>query len=227
MLFKKTKKLPIYEGDERVTYENVGNYVSFTDGKYKFTPPSWIEKLVIVEANIAKVTEEGSFAAATTEVLDHLEDIGANGLWLTPIFDNNGNANVVSHYGNRGPHTFGDDCFKATDHEERKAELRSFIKRAHEKGIYVFIDVVTYGALATSPMYQAYINGTQFEGTEGYCTRMALDADNQVIGYEFVSLGKMTDFIKKGMEPNEAYEKSKGTYGRFADAVKYIDPRKE
>ena len=33
--------------------------------------------------------------------------------------------------------------------------------------------------------------------------------------------------IKKGMEPNEAYEKSKGTYGRFGDAVKYIDPRKE
>ena len=65
------------------------------------------------------------------------------------------------------------------------------------------------------------------EMTEGYCTRMALDADNQVIGYEFVSLGKMTDFIKKGMEPNEAYEKAKGTYGRFNDAVKYIDPRKE
>ena len=38
---------------------------------------------------------------------------------------------------------------------------------------------------------------------------------------------KMTDFIKKGMEPNEAYEKSKGTYGRFAEAAKYIDPRKE
>jgi hypothetical protein len=56
---------------------------------------------------------------------------------------------------------------------------------------------------------------------------MALDEDDQVIGYEFVSLGKMTDFIKKGLEPNEAYEKSKGTYGRFADAVKYIDPRKE
>ena len=33
--------------------------------------------------------------------------------------------------------------------------------------------------------------------------------------------------IKKGMEPNEAYEKAKGTYGRFNDAVKYIDPRKE
>ena len=68
------------------------------------------------------------------------------------------------------------------------------------------------------------------EMTEGYCTRMALDENNEVIGYEFVSLGKMTDFIKKGMEPNEAYEKSKGTYGRFKEedgAVKYIDPRKE
>ena len=29
------------------------------------------------------------------------------------------------------------------------------------------------------------------------------------------------------MEPTEAYEKSKGTYGRFTDAAKYIDPRKE
>ena len=40
----------------------------------------------------------------------------------------------------------------------------------------------------------------------------------------------MTDLIKKGMEPNEAYEKSMGHYGRFNKedgAVKYIDPRKE
>ena len=55
----------------------------------------------------------------------------------------------------------------------------------------------------------------------------SLDENDQVIGYEFVSLGKMTDFIKKGMEPNEAYAKSMGTYGRFAEAAKYIDPRKQ
>ena len=77
-------------------------------------------------------------------------------------------------------------------------------------------------------MYGTKAKGVRYlEMTEGYCTRMALDENNEVIGYEFVSLGKMTDFIKKGMEPNEAYEKSKGTYGRFADAAKYIDPRKE
>ena len=42
-----------------------------------------------------------------------------------------------------------------------------------------------------------------------------------------LSLGKMTDFIKKGDDPNTAWEKAKGQYGRVADAVKIIDPRKE
>ena len=77
-------------------------------------------------------------------------------------------------------------------------------------------------------MYGTKDKGVRYlEMTEGYCTRMALDEKGEVIGYEFVSLGKMTDFIKKGMEPNEAYKKSMGTYGRFDEAAKYIDPRKE
>ena len=77
-------------------------------------------------------------------------------------------------------------------------------------------------------MYGTKEKGVRYlEMAEGYVTRMALDADNQVIGYEFVSLGKMTDFIKRGDDPNTAYEKSIGTYGRFAEAVTYIDPRKK
>ncbi|MCI9449413.1 MAG: hypothetical protein HFE30_04080 [Clostridiales bacterium] len=77
-------------------------------------------------------------------------------------------------------------------------------------------------------MYGTKAKGVRYlEMAEGYVTRMALDSDDQVIGYEFVSLGKMTDFIKKGMEPGEAYKKAMGTYGRFDDAAKYIDPRHE
>ena len=56
---------------------------------------------------------------------------------------------------------------------------------------------------------------------------IALDADDEIIGYQFVSLGKFTDFVKAGDTPNEAWEKAKGQYGRVADAVKIIDPRKE
>ena len=80
-------------------------------------------------------------------------------------------------------------------------------------------------------MYGTAKKGVRYlEMAEGYVTRLALDKDDQVIGYEFVSLGKMTDFIKKGDEPNSAWKKAMGHYGRFSEeqgAVKYIDPRKE
>ncbi|MCD7793629.1 MAG: hypothetical protein LUH46_02005 [Alistipes sp.] len=77
-------------------------------------------------------------------------------------------------------------------------------------------------------MFGTLAKGTRYlEMAEGYCTRMGLDADGEVIGYEFVHLGKMMDLIKQGMDANTAVEKAKGTYGRFAEAVKYIDPRKE
>ena len=76
-----------------------------------------------------------------------------------------------------------------------------------------------YGSLAKGPRY--------LEMTEGYVTGIALDEDDEIIGYQFVSLGKMTDFIKKGDDPNTAWEKAKGQYGRVADAVKIIDPREE
>ena len=76
-----------------------------------------------------------------------------------------------------------------------------------------------YGTLKKGPRY--------LEMAEGYCTRMALDADDEVIGYEFIHLGKFMDMVKKGMDANEALEKAKGSYGRFKEAVKYIDPRNE
>ena len=65
------------------------------------------------------------------------------------------------------------------------------------------------------------------EMTEGYCSQVALNKDNEIIGYEFISFGKMMDFIKAGMDANEAIEKAKGHYGQWDNAAKYIDPRKD
>ena len=77
-------------------------------------------------------------------------------------------------------------------------------------------------------MFGTKAKGARYlELTEGYVNRVALDEDNEIIGYEFISLGKMMDFIKKGDDAQTALEKAKGTYGRFAEAAKYIDPRKE
>ena len=78
-------------------------------------------------------------------------------------------------------------------------------------------------------MYGTLAKGSRYlELAEGYVTRIALDAEDRIIGYEFVHLGKMMEMItKKGIPAQEALEKAKGTYGRFADAARYVDPRKE
>ena len=65
------------------------------------------------------------------------------------------------------------------------------------------------------------------ELAEGYITRLALDEEDAIIGYEYIKMGPMMDNVKKGMDANEAIKKATGTYGRFDDAVKYIDPRNE
>ena len=76
-----------------------------------------------------------------------------------------------------------------------------------------------YGTLAKGPRY--------LEMAEGYVTDVAVDADDEIIGYKFVHLGKMMEMIGKGMDANEALEKAKGQYGRVDDAVKFINPRNE
>ena len=65
------------------------------------------------------------------------------------------------------------------------------------------------------------------EMAEGYVTRIALNKDDEIIGYEFVNLGKMMDAIKKGTDAAAALEGAKGHYGQFDAAAKYIDPRHE
>jgi NifU-like protein involved in Fe-S cluster formation len=77
-------------------------------------------------------------------------------------------------------------------------------------------------------MFATKLKGPRYlEMAEGYVTRVGVNEKNEIIGYEFVNLGKMMDAIKKGVDANEALAKAKGTYGRFAEAVKVIDPRHE
>ncbi|PRR83414.1 iron-sulfur cluster assembly scaffold protein [Clostridium vincentii] len=74
-----------------------------------------------------------------------------------------------------------------------------------------------YGTVAKGPRY--------LEMAEGYVTKVALDEDNEITGYKFVHLGKMMEMIAKGLDANEALEKSSGQYGRVDNAVKLLDPR--
>jgi len=100
-----------------------------------------------------------------------------------------------------------------------------------EDGLPVGASLEDLGATLRSQigtMYGTRVKGPRYlELTEGYVTRIALDKDDLIIGYEFVNLGKVMKSVRNGGDANEAIEKAKGTYGRFTDAVKYIDPRAE
>ena len=76
-----------------------------------------------------------------------------------------------------------------------------------------------YGTIAKGPRYM--------ELAEGYVTRLALDDGSEIIGYEFVHLGRMMEMVKKGTDANEAIKKATGSYGRFNEAVRFVDPRAE
>ena len=54
---------------------------------------------------------------------------------------------------------------------------------------------------------------------------MALDENNEVIGYQFVRVGKMLEDIRHGVDPDEAYDKNIGTYGRLRQMRRSISIR--
>jgi hypothetical protein len=76
-----------------------------------------------------------------------------------------------------------------------------------------------YGTLDKGPRY--------LEMAEGYVNRLAIGEEGDIIGYEFVHLGKVMEMVQKGIDANEAIKKATGTYGRFDEATKYVNPRHE
>ena len=77
-------------------------------------------------------------------------------------------------------------------------------------------------------MFSTLEKGPRYlEMAEGYVLEIGLDANDEIIGYKFVHLGKMMEAIRNGAAPAEAFENNVKSYGRFDEAVKKIDPRKQ
>jgi NifU-like protein involved in Fe-S cluster formation len=80
----------------------------------------------------------------------------------------------------------------------------------------------------TGTIFATNVKGVRYlEMAEGYILSLGLDENSEIIGYKFVHLGKMMEAIRGGKDPKEAYESNIKTYGRYDEAKKYIDPRKE
>lgn len=76
-------------------------------------------------------------------------------------------------------------------------------------------------------MFSTSSHGVRYlEMAEGYVLELALDKSSEVIGYKFLNVGRMINDIRNGENCDRAYEKNIGTYGRYDEAEKYIDPRR-
>ncbi len=128
--------VPPYVTDDKV------ELISINGGKLQ--SPDWVKTLVIEEINIQNCSPNGKFSGMTY-VLDHLQEMGVNGIWLDPIYGG-------QHYLNYGPATVDSYITGANDYEEGWKVVAEFIKEAHKRNIRVFLDIVTWGVSPFAPL---------------------------------------------------------------------------
>lgn len=89
-------------------------------------------------------------------------------------------------------------------------------------------DLGKFGRSQVGTMYGTLAKGSRYlEIAEGYVKSLGLSEQDEIIGYEYVNMGKMMKLIREGKDANEALAEATGKYGRYDEAIKHIDPRAE
>lgn len=130
--------MPKYVDDSKVTLENGG--------------PDWIKTLIMAELHVETATDEGTLDAAV-KVMDHYQEMGVNGFWITPINDKGTTGNG---YGNLGPETISPKLTGTTDYTKGWQVVKKFIDEAHKRNIRVFMDIISWGTTKESPIYKQH-----------------------------------------------------------------------
>lgn len=124
-----------------------------SDNGEKLTP-EWVSSLILTEVNVETASTDGKFSGMT-KTLDHLQEAGVNGIWLTPINDNGGTGE--SRYANYGPGTVDPNLTGLTvtdgDYTACWQVVKDFVDEAHRRNIRVFLDIITWGTHTDSPLY--------------------------------------------------------------------------
>jgi hypothetical protein len=127
--------------------------------------PSWVKDLIIYQVNPYAFTSpagdgdgggSGTFAALT-EKLDYISELGVTGIWLA------GFSAATAHFHNI-PTVYA--CYRPDSIDSRlgtKEEFKTFIKKAHERNIKVFLDVITHGVVKESSLFTEHPDWFQGE----------------------------------------------------------------
>lgn len=99
--------------------------------------PEWTRDAVIYQINTRQFSQEGTFAGAEKQ-LPRLADLGIDIVWLMPIHP----IGEVERKGELGSPYAVKDYRKVNPEFGSVADLRSFVDKAHELGLYVILDWV-------------------------------------------------------------------------------------
>lgn len=131
------------------TYSETKMKTSYSDGIIE--TPDWTDSLIIVELRPDTASIGGTFAECY-DLIDFYSELGVNGIWLAPVYDRGGG----NGYSNCGPHTIDSALTGKDTYEEGWQELADFVSYAHSKGVYIFLDVITWGVVRGAPLIEEH-----------------------------------------------------------------------
>ena len=134
-----------YEGGDKTV-------MAPSDDDGKLTSPAWLDSAVMVELRIDTASIGGTFKESY-DLIDFYAEAGVNVLWLSPVYERGAGGNG---YGNIGLHRIEPWLTGTQDQEAGWNELKKFVDYAHSKGVYILLDIITWGTMYASPLIEEH-----------------------------------------------------------------------
>ena len=130
-----------------LSYEGRGTATPSNE-KGTLMTPAWLDTAVIVEVRLDTASIGGKFQDSRA-LIDFYAEAGVNVIWLDPIYQRGPGGNG---YGNVGLHTVEPALTGTQDMAEGWAIVRDFVEYAHSKGVYILLDLVSWGTMKKAPL---------------------------------------------------------------------------
>ncbi len=117
----------------------------------KIKSPEWSKNAAIYQVNTRQFTPEGTFRAAAEE-LPRLRDLGVNIIWLMPVHE----IGEMNRKGTLGSPYAVKDYYSVNPEFGTLDDLKAFVAKAHELGLYVIIDWVANHTAWDNPLVEQH-----------------------------------------------------------------------
>lgn len=144
-------------------------------------------KRVIYQMNIGAFTAAGTFAAAAEKLQDLRNDLGVDVVWLMPVYPRGAQLN--------SPYAVTDFTTTKTSYGT-PADLKAFVKRAHEVGIDVWLDWVPNHVAVEHPWVNS--GNSHFFNYDGNTTATANSNPPATLPYKSA---KTTIYVESEEQP--------------------------